>query len=255
MAEPGFVVGGRYANAAGEYEVESIDGSMVRIRYANGFHMTLPAQGLWAQWETLVQQRMAPAAAPPRPATADRPEAASRAPATPRPTTTRSTTTTRTSETTTRTPKQKRLTGDAGFYMGAGYLALGCELTASVAGRDYIAFAQRYKILTGRSLGATHAGLDLHERPTHKMGAELSVQFPANADVFTAFEFGPGVQPQPAADPGRYTVAGTELVERLLRLGFDLGPNTDPAPIRGRVPEAHRPTFDRGISLRRSVRM
>ena len=254
MAEPGFVVGGTYANAAGEYEVKAIDGGMVRIRYANGFQMTLPAQGLWAQWEALVQQRMATTAAPARPATA-RSVAAPRAPAAPRTATTRSTTTTRTSEAAARTPRQKRLTGDAGFYMGAGYLAAGCEIIASVAGRDYIAFAQRYKILTGRSLGATHVGLDLHERPTHKMGAELSVQFPATDSVLSSFELGPGAQPQPTADPGRYTVTGTELVERLLRLGFDLGPNTDPAPIRGRVPEAHRPTFDRGISLRRSVRM
>ncbi|MFN8556629.1 MAG: hypothetical protein U0531_04520 [Dehalococcoidia bacterium] len=138
-----------------------------------------------------------------------------------------------------------------GFYTAAGYLAAGCTITASVAGRDYAAFAQRYQIHTGHSLITPHDGLDVHERPTHKMGADLSVRFPATADVLSHFDL--GVKPERDVD-GTYVVRKAETVERLLKLGFDLGSNVDPWPVRDRVPEAQRPHFDRGITLRRTAR-
>ncbi|MBI2761757.1 MAG: hypothetical protein HYX51_10075 [Chloroflexi bacterium] len=72
MSEMGFVVGGQYANAAGDYGVLAIDGNLVRIRYANGFEMTLPGQGLWAQWEALVAQRTGRPVAEPRSAATPR---------------------------------------------------------------------------------------------------------------------------------------------------------------------------------------
>jgi len=76
--EPGFVVGGRYASRAGVYEVLAIAGGMVRIRYEQGLEMTLPAQGLWAQWQALQAARDV------KPPTS-RPGAAPRTPAMPPP--------------------------------------------------------------------------------------------------------------------------------------------------------------------------
>jgi hypothetical protein len=43
-------------------------------------------------------------------------------------------------------------------------------------------------------------------------------------------------------------------VERLFRLGFDLGPNTNPLVIRQKVEPDQLGHFDRGMSLRRTVR-
>ena len=56
-SDPSFVVGGRYANSAGEYDVLAIENGSVRIRYGNGFEMRLPARGLWAQWQEVLRQR------------------------------------------------------------------------------------------------------------------------------------------------------------------------------------------------------
>ena len=264
MSEPGFVVGGRYASTAGDYVVVAIDDGSVRIRYDNGFEMSLPAQGLWAQYEALIQERMGrtgpPAPSKPAPGAADsaprvaspsRSAAASREPAA-----RKSGTASGAGAAATGIPKPKKGAGggDAGFYTAVGYLALGCELTSSVAGRDYPAFAQRYTILTGRSLITPHAGLDIHERPTHKMGAELSVRFPASPHELSYFDFGPGVKPERVPDTAEYSVTNKDVVERLLKLGFDLGPNTDPAPIREKVPEAQRINFDNGVRLRRVSR-
>jgi hypothetical protein len=249
VSEPGFVVGGRYANTAGEYEVLALDGGAVRIRYANGFEMSLPAQGLWAAWETVVEQRTGRPAAP-----AAKKEAVPRASATPRATAARAEAAPRRAAADRITKAKKAATGDAGFHTAAGYLALGCEITASVAGRDYPAFAQRYKIHTGRTLVTPHDGLEIHERPTHKIGAELTVRFPASADALSHFNLGTGAKPVPEGESGEYIVTRAELVERLFKLGFDLGKNIDPAPIRERVPEAQIGNFDRGVGLRRALR-
>jgi hypothetical protein len=239
--EPGFVVGERYASRAGVYEVLAIAGGMVRIRYEQGLEMTLPAQGLWAQWQALQAARDV------KPPTS-RPGAAPRTPAMPPP------------GIPGRAPgfsrgaggKAKR-GGEASFSFTVGYLAAGCEIAAVVAGRDYAAFAQRYRILTGRSLITPHPGLTVHERPTHRMGAELTVRFPADPAVLAELDFGEGVRIEPMGPPGWCGVKQTEAVERLLRLGFDLGQVADPAPIRERVPAAYRPAFDRGVALRRRL--
>ncbi len=226
--EPGFVVGERYASRAGVYEVVAISGGMVRIRYEQGLEMTLPAQGLWAQWQALQAARhtgtSAPRAAPPGDRGATHPAKG----------------------------KAKR-SGEATFYLTVGYLAAGCEITAVVAGRDYAAFAQRYRILTGRSLVTPRSGLIVHERPTHRMGAELTVRFPADAAALAELGLGEGVTIEPLEPAGWYGVRQTEAVERLLRLGFDLGHTADPAPIRERIPAAHRAAFDRGVALRRRL--
>lgn len=231
--EPGFVVGERYASRAGVYEVLAIAGGMVRIRYEQGLEMTLPAQGLWAQWQALQAARdvktptSRPGAAP-RTAPSAAPRSAGAK------------------------GKAKR-GGEASFYFTVGYLAVGCEIAAVVAGRDYAAFAQRYRILTGRSLVTPHPGLTVHERPTHRMGAELTVRFPADPAVLAELDFGEGVRIEPMEPGGWYGVRQTEAVERLLRLGFDLGSTAGPAPIRERIPAEHRPAFDRGVALRRRL--
>lgn len=229
--EPGFVVGERYASRAGVYEVLAIAGGMVRIRYEQGLEMTLPAQGLWAQWQALQTARDVKAPA-------SRPGAAPRlAPsAAPRPAEARG--------------KAKR-GGEASFYFTVGYLAAGCEIAAVVAGRDFAAFAQRYRILTGRSLITPHPGLTVHERPTHRMGATLMVRFPVEPTVLADLDFGEGVTIEPMEAAGWFCVRQTEAVERLLRLGFDLGSTADPGPIRERVPVEHRGAFDRGVARRR----
>ena len=232
VSEAGFVVGGRYANAAGEYEVLTVDGGTVRVRYTRGIEMALPAQGLWAQWEALVAERTG------QPAPASRPAApkAEKSSGASRPSSTKS--------------KEKKATGEAGLHTALGYLAAGCEVTAAVPGRDYMAFAQRYQILTGRNLVTPHAGLDVHERPTHRLGAELSVEFPATAAVLASFTFGSGVKAEPLETSGRYRIKHAKFVEELLRLGFDLGPNTDPWAMREHIPEPYRADFDRGLRLR-----
>lgn len=232
--EPGFVVGGRYASRAGVYEVLAISGGMVRIRYEQGLEMTLPAQGLWAQWQALQAARDAATSA-------SRPVTPPRA-ATPH------------EKGTSRPAKGKaRRGGETSFYLTVGYLAAGCEIAAVVAGRDYAAFAQRYKILTGRNLITPHRGLTVHERPTHRMGAELTVRFPADDAALAELDLGEGVRIESAEPTGWYCVRQAEAVERLLRLGFDLGHITDPAPIRERIPAAHRAAFDRGVALRRRL--
>lgn len=249
MSDPGFVVGARYATAAGEYTVLALSGSTVHIRYDNGFEMSLPAQGLWAQWEAIVRERTSRPNAAPRPP-AGQGKAAARtatAPSRSEPAPSRAAAGPRMAR------AKRAATGDAGFFTTAGYLAAGCEITASVAGRDYPAFAQRYRILTARNLITPHAGLEIHERPTHKIGAELAVRFPATPEALSYFDLGPAATPEPAPEPGQYLVVRADLVERLLKLGFDLGSNTDPRPIREQVPEAQRGAFDRGLSLRRSL--
>lgn len=257
MSDPGFVVGGRYANTAGEYEVVELADGYVVIRYANGFQMRLPAHGLWAQWEALVAERTGrPIATEPPPRTGS----SARAAASPRGGATRAETAPRSRASGASAPAipkaKKAASGDAGFYAGVGFLAMGCEITAAVAGRDYPAFAQRYKIHTGRNLVTPHVGLEIHERPTQKMGAELTLTFPASPNALSHFDL--GAKAESAGEAGMYVIGGTsgvvrELVERLLKLGFDLGPNTDPWPVRERVPEAHRADFDRGLALRRAL--
>ncbi len=253
VSDPGFVVGGRYANTAGEYTVMDIADGAVRIRYASGFEMSLPTQGLWAQWEAILDQRLGRTAAPAKEPAARATRAA---------TATRSTTATRTAParaTATREPAapkpKKGASGEAAFFTTVGYLAMGCDLICAVAGRDYPAMAQRYKIHTGRNLSTPHAGLDIHERPTHRMGAELSVRFPASAETLGFLDFGAGATVEPTDEPHQYTVNRNEFVERLLKLGLDLGPNTDPWPVREHVPDTHKVNFDRGITLRRGLRL
>lgn len=245
MTEPGFVVGGQYANAAGEYTVVALEDGSARVRYGSGIELTLPAGGLWAQWEKIIEERTGRPAAPPA---AARKTASHRPPREPA----------ARASSSKRAPsasKPRKATGEAGFYTAAGYLATGCDITASVAGRDYPAFAQRYKILTGRTLIAPHDGLDIHERPTHRIGAELSVRFPASATLLSRFELPDGATAEATDQPGTYAIHRTEFVERLLKLGFDLGRHTDPLTIRERVPEAQQGAFDHGLSLRRGLRL
>ncbi|MER3420325.1 MAG: hypothetical protein C4290_07300 [Chloroflexota bacterium] len=231
--EPGFVVGERYASRAGVYEVLAVIGGKVHIRYEQGLEMTLPAQGLWAQWQALRAARDT-APSPPRPTAPSHAVSSGQ-------------------KGSVHAAKGKVRRSEASFYLSVGYLAAGCEITAVVAGRDYAAFAQRYNILTGRNLVTPRPGLTVHERPTYRMGAELTVRFPADAATLAELDLGEGVTIEPMGPAGWYGAKQTELVERLLRLGFDLGRVVDPAPIRGRVPAEHRPAFDRGVSLRRHM--
>lgn len=251
MSEPGFVVGGTYGNAAGDYVVLAIEGGMVRVRYTRGFEMSLPANGLWEQWEQLVAERTGRPLNPrsTRVATAGDGAAPKRAPAERK----------ESSSTRSRSSAAKatlKLSGDAAFYACAGYLSAGCELEASVAGRDYIQFAQKYKTWTGRNLITPHDGLEVHERPTHRMGAELSVRFPADSYTLRNLDFGKGVSAAAADDaPGYYRVQSNDLVERLLRSGFDLGPNNASLEVREKTPPEHHGNFDSGISVRRALKL
>jgi hypothetical protein len=242
-------VGGQYENAAGRYDVLGIDGGTVRIRYANGFEMNLPERGLWAQWEQLIAERTGRPLVAPKPATVAKAPTARPAPGT------RSSTSRASTPREPALPKPKKgASGEAAFYTSVGYVAAGCEIVVSVAGRDYPAFAQRYKILTGRNLVTPHEGLDVHERPTHRMGADLSLLFPADANTRSYLDFGKDAPIEPADEPGQYRVTRTDTIERLLRLGFDLGTNNTPAAIRANLPEVQQINFDRGISLRRMLR-
>lgn len=133
---------------------------------------------------------------------------------------------------------------DQQFYEAIGYLSgRNVLIEAEVAkGRPSTKFEREYLDITGELV----ATLDEYHRIDNKYGAELRLYLsdvtnaPSQLNVLLRSDNYRGYSAR---------INNNELVMKMFRHGFRVGPNQDPILIRSTVPEFHISDFERGASL------
>jgi hypothetical protein len=204
-----FVVGCRYRNRKGEYEVLRIQGDKLHIRYDDG-----TVQELSASIQARIAQNMSI-------------EAAS---VTPYPTT-----------------FQAR--NDSFFYTLGFLAIRATMLEAIVPSHALGGFTQDYARIKGNNPNPKQPGLYIHQKRVDKWGCELRVTFRARGEELVSLDFGPDVHcVDDPSNPGvNWRINNNGFWWKLLKLGFEMGPKQSDDGIKSRIPFSCRNQFDLGI--------
>jgi hypothetical protein len=205
-----FIVGGRYQNRRGEYEVLDIRGRTLRVRYDDGEEADLDAemQARIAQNMQLEARSVEPYAGG------------------------------------TSQSRNRR------FFRSLGFLAIRASmLEAIVHPKAQEGFVQNYRIITGRRPAIGEDGYYVHVPSADKWGNELRVTFTATSQELDGLDFGPDVNvvSNPSSPGMSWRINNNGFWWRLLKLGFKMGSNQMVAEIRAHIPPQYRTDFDEGV--------
>jgi len=207
-----FLIGGRYRNRIGEYEVLDINDDYLRVRYDDGREDNLDArvQARIIQNMRLETQRISPY------------------------------------------PSEDADNKNHTFFQSLGFLAKRVTmLEAIVHPRAQAGFVETYRSIVGRSPSVGQDGYYVHEPEADKWGNELRVTFDASGEEIEELDLGPDVEivVNPSAYGYSWRINRNAFWWYLLRLGFKMGHAQDIQLIRAKIPHSYLNDFDEGIRI------
>ena len=206
-----FLIGGRYRNRNGEYDVLEIAGPSMKVRYDDGSEAIL---------NTAVQARIMQNMAV---------EARLTAPYSGRDSNSRNRT----------------------FFRSIGFLAKRATmLEAIVHPRAQEGFVETYRNIVGRPPRAGQEGYYVHAPSADKWGNELRVTFEASDEELNQLDLGPGVEvvTNPSAPGLSWRINRNAFWWKLQTIGFRMGGYQDIQAIRTRIPPQYLSDFDEAIA-------
>ena len=209
-----FLVGGRYRNRRGEYEVLDVVGDQLRVLYDNGTEGILDAK---AQERIMRNMALETAALEPYRGAGS-------------------------------SDRNKR------YFQSVGFLASRITMMeAIVPHRAQAGFVQTYRGISGQAPQGGAVGYYVHNQQVDKWGNELRITFNASATELQGLDFGPGVQVvvNPGQIDVSWRINNNAFWWSLLRLRFRMGNQQDLAGIRETIPPVYKREFDDGAEISR----
>ena len=204
-----FLIGGRYRNRRGEYEVMDVVGNQLHVVYNDGAEDVLDA---------IVQERImrnialeTTAVAPYRNAGA--------------------------------------LDRNRRYFRSLGFLASRVTMMeAIVHPKAQAGFVDTYRTIVGRPPQVGAIGYYVHQQEVDKWGNELRITFDASATELQVLDFGPGVAAveNPSGAETSWRINRNSFWWDLLRVGFRMGNHQILDEIRDSIPQEYRGEFDDG---------
>jgi len=206
----GFLVGGRYRNRKGEYEVLEITGRTLRVLYDDG-----KDDNLDAEVQARISKNMEREVQSVEPYSGTNSQ-----------------------------PKNQRFFRSLGFLVSRSTM-----LEAIVHPRAQAGFVETYRTITGQRPATGQEGYYVHVPSTDKWGNELRVTFTATDAELTALDFGSdiNVRVNPGT-AGSWRINNNRFWWFLLRMGFNMGGRQSQNVILPNVPLQYRGEFNSGIA-------
>lgn len=206
---PFFIIGKRYRNRNGGYEVLDIDSTGMHIRYDDGTEQTITNLDL--QQRIVQNVRIDTQQHLPYPKDQD--------------------------------VLNHRYIFTLGFLAGRG------RFEAIVPPKSRTGFEQSYRALKGEAPQPGQDMYYLHkERDVDKWGSELRITFATSQSELDRLAFGPNVVTVRSPN-GERRINNNGLIWRLWEIGFQLGAVQQPHTIRANLPSAFLPDFDAGLAF------
>lgn len=204
-----FIVGGRYANRLGEYEVLAINGDRMFIRYDNG-----PSQEVSVSLQVRISRNMAleTTLVSPYPVSQDE--------------------------------RNQRFFQSIGFLAVRASL-----LEAIVPPHSLDGFIRDYSTVKGAVPRSGQTGFYVHNPRADKWGCELRITFEANEGEKGDLDFGPSVNiVVNPANVNSWRINNNGFWWALLRFGFEMGSTQHLGTLRALIPLQYRNHFDSGVN-------
>lgn len=206
-----FLVGGRYANRRGEYEVLEISGKKMTVRYDDGFEQELSVE---------IQTRIATNIAI---------EAERAVPYKGRGLESR----------------------NEQFFVSLGFLAKRATMLEAIVPQHALnGFISNYTQIKEHEPASDQYGLYVHEPGASKWGCELRVTFRAAPEEVDSLDFGPDVDivGDPAKPEISWRINNNNFWWRLLKFGFDMGKRQNTNAIQAQIPRKYLMVFNQGYA-------
>lgn len=204
-----FIVGGRYSNRLGEYEVLTILGDEMLIRYDDGREARVTRST-----QARIAQNMAT-------------EAADLSPY----------------------PKTQRGSNEAFFWSIGFLAARVRMLEAIIPPKSLAGFLKDYIGITNQRPRHGQSGYYVHRPRVDKWGCELRITFEASDAEVARLDFGPTVNvvDSPGRRGSQWRINNNGFWWRLLRFGFSMGDMQNDGAIRANIPAVFREQVDDGL--------
>lgn len=208
--KPEFIVGGRYFNRRGEYEVLDIQGDKLKIRYDDGQEQKVSATLQARIIDNMIRQAFIAA---PYPSTMPR-------------------------------------ENETYFFTLGFLCKRATMMEAIVPQHSLNGFVADYLQHTGRIPQPNDSGFYVHPPLTDKWGCELRLTFSATQEEVDQLDFGPDVHyvVNPASIGSSWRINNNGYWWRLVRQGFRMGTYQDFSYIKRNIPHLFTAKFDEGYA-------
>jgi len=205
-----FLVGQRYRNRRGEYEVLEIQGNSMKVRYNDGSQQILSISTQATIFENIQREEML----------------------------------TKSSKKPSTKPQNQQ------FYWSLGFLlARNPSLRAFIPRHALDAFKDKFYDATGRELLDNEKGITIHPPGTGKWWYELRVTFTARPNELYLLNFGHDVNiVEGSPDSKLWNINKNPFFLRLLEFNFSTGSQQDKASIESAIPNQYLEAFKEGYS-------
>ena len=206
-----FLVGQRYRNRKGEYEVLGIQGNSMKVRYDDGSEQILSMSTQATIFENIRREEMLPTKSSKKPSTK---------------------------------PQNQQ------FYWSLGFLlARNPKFIAFIPAHALDAFKDKFYDATGRELLDNEKGITIHPPGTGKWWYELRVTFTARPNELYLLNFGHDVNiVEGSPDNNLWNINNNRFFLRLLEFNFSTGSQQDKASIESAIPNQYLEAFKEGNS-------
>ncbi len=204
-----FLVGQRYRNKKGEYEVLEIQGDSIKVRYNDGSQQILTISIQATIFENMQREEMLP---------------------------------TKSSKKLPTKPQNQQ------FYWSLGFLlARNLSLRAFIPQHALDTFKDKFYDATGRELLDNEKGITIHPPGTGKWWYELRVTFTARPNELYLLNFGHDVNiVEGSPDNKLWNINNNSFFLRLLEFNFSTGSQQDKASIESAIPNQYLDAFKEG---------
>ena len=204
-----FLVGQRYRNRKGEYEVLEIQGNSMKVCYDDGSQQILSISTQATIFENMQREEML----------------------------------TKSSKKPSTKPQNQQ------FYWSLGFLlARKSNLIAFIPPHALDAFKDKFYDATGRELLDNEKGITIHPPGTGKWWYELRVTFTAGPNELNLLNFGYDVNIVEGSDNNLWNINNNRFFLRLLEFNFSTGSQQDKASIESAIPNQYLDAFKQGYS-------
>lgn len=205
-----FLVGQRYRNRKGGYEVLEIQGDSMKVRYSDGSEQILSMSTQATIFENMQREEMLA---------------------------------TKSSKKLSTKPQNQQ------FYWSLGFLlARNPDLRAFIPQHALGAFKDKFYDATGRELLDNEKGITIHPPGTGKWWYELRVTFTARPNELYLLNFGHDVNIVEGSDNNLWNINNNHFFLRLLEFNFSTGSQQNKASIESAIPNQYLEAFKEGYS-------